>query len=210
MKNLYWVIGIFLVVLGLIFIFSGSGATITPALALDKINPHDHVEGNASSSVVVIEYADFQCPACRAYYPIVKQMVTQYGGKVAFVYRYFPLSSIHPNAQFAAQAAEAAGMQGKFWEMHNLLYEKQDEWAEQADPMKFFDSYAQLIGINVSQFDSDFKSSADKNIVNGYKNYGIKIGLNATPTFYIAGKRIDNPQSAEAFSLLIQNALGQK
>lgn len=207
MKTLYWVVGIFLVCIGLLFIFSGNSGTITPALALDVLNPHDHVEGNASSTITVIEYADFQCPACRAYYPLVKQMAQEFGSQVAFVYRYFPLVSIHPNAEFGARAAEAAGLQGKFWEMHNLLYEKQDEWAEQADVMKYFDSYAQLIGINVAKFDVDFKSVDVKNIVEGYRNFAEKNGMNSTPTFYVNGKKIDNPQSVDAFRAVIQNAI---
>ncbi len=209
MKTLYWVGGIFVVLVGLIFIFSGSSATISPPLEIDKINPHDHVEGNASSTVVIIEYADFQCPACRSYYPVVKQMVSEFGPKVAFVFRHYPLTQ-HLNAELAARAAEAAGLHGKFWGMHNLLYEKQDEWADKSDFLPLFESYTLLLGISKDQFDADFNSKAVKDFVRAERSYGNSIGIQGTPTFYINGNKIGNPQSPEAFRLLIQQALDNK
>jgi protein-disulfide isomerase len=208
MKTLYWIAGIFVVAVGLIFIFSGSSASINPPLELNKVNPLDHVEGNASSSVVIIEYGDFQCPACRSYYPIVKQMAQEFSSQAAFVFRHYPLTSIHLNAEFGARAAEAAARQGKFWEMHNLLYEKQDEWSTKADFMPLFDSYAELVGIDKAKFDADFNSKEVKDFVRAERNYGNSIGIQGTPTFYINGKKIENPTSAEAFRLLINQALG--
>ena len=206
MKSLYWIGAIFILAVIVLFMLSGGGAEINPALEIDKINPNDHVRGNASSTVIVFEYGYFQCPACRSYYPLVREMEQEYGDKVAFVFRHFPLA-MHMNAEFAARAAEASAKQGKFWEMHDLLYEKQEEWANQSDFSTFFEGYAKLIGISVDQFKTDFNSKEVKDLVKGYKNYGNSIGIQGTPTFYIGGKKIENPTSAEAFKLLINQAL---
>src|SRR4051812_30166051 len=128
MKTILWIVGIFVVAVGLIFALGrGTSASINPPLEIDKVNAVDYVKGNASSTVVLMEYSDFQCPACRAYLPLVRQVVQEYSSKIAFVYRDFPLTSIHFNAELAARAAEAARKQGKFWEMHDLLFEKQAE-----------------------------------------------------------------------------------
>lgn len=206
MKTLYYILGGFFVCVALLFFLSrGNGSHL--ALELGAVAPTDHVKGNASSTVVVVEYADFQCPSCRSYYPIVRQMVSEFGSQVAFVYRYFPLTGIHVNAEFAARAAEAAGKQGKFWEMHDLLFEKQGEWATNADFMQNFESYAELVGVSVVQFKADFNSEEVKNLVRDYKSYATKIGLQGTPTFYVSGKKIENPTSVEVFRQVLQNAL---
>ena len=212
MKTLYWILGIFAVCVVLLFALSGKGATLTPPLEVDKINPHDHVEGSDSSTVVLFEYADFQCPSCKAYYPLVRQLSQQYGNKIAIVYRYFPLTSIHMNAEFAARAAQAASLQGedKFWAMHDLLFEKQDEWAQVADFMPLFQSYAQLAGLDVNKFNTDFNSPDVKNTIKAYENYALKLGLQGTPTFFLDGKQIENPTSLEAFKNIIDQALAQK
>ncbi len=208
MKSLYWIAGVFVVLVGVIFLTSGGGAKITPPLELNTINPYDHVKGNASSTVLVVEYADFQCPACRSYYPILREVEQQFGDRVAFVFRHFPLTGIHMNAEFAARAAEASGKQGKFWEMHDLLFEKQDEWATEGKFLPLFQNYAKLLGISVEQWTADFNSKEVKDIVKGYRNYAVSIGVNSTPTFYIGGKKVEqNPQSVEAFKLLINQAL---
>ena len=208
MRSLYWIGGIFVVLVLVLVYFGGGSAKITPPLEIDKINPNDHVKGlKEGAKVIVIEYADFQCPACRNYYPIMKQLEQEFGGKASFVYSHFPLTGIHMNAEFAARASEAAGKQGKFWEMHDLLFEKQEEWATKGDFMPLFEDYATLVGISVEKFKTDFNSKEVKDLVKGYRNYGNSIGVQSTPTFYINGKKIDNPQSVEAFRILINQAL---
>jgi protein-disulfide isomerase len=211
MKTLYWIIGAFALCVAILFVMGSSSVNLAVPLELNKINPQDHVQGNASSTVILIEYADFQCPSCKSYYPIVRQIVETYGKDIAIVYRYFPLSSIHMNADFSARAAEAAGKQGedKWWKMHDLLFEKQDEWATDADYMKNFSSYAELIGLDIAKFKTDFDSKQVKDFVKAEKSYAGKIGLQGTPTFYLKGEKIDNPPSFEAFKLLINKALSK-
>ena len=104
---------------------------------------------------VLIEYSDFQCPACKAYYPVVSKIADELGTKVQVVYRNYPLSQLHKNARTAASAAEAAGKQGKFWEMHDVLFINQEKWSESKDVKRDFSAYAKAIGLSVEQFTQD-------------------------------------------------------
>jgi len=208
MKNIIWIVVIVVVVGGLYFLFTGGGgAKIEPPFEVGLLHPLDNVKGNASSSVVVMEYSDFQCPACRTYYPIFRQLVQEFGGEVAFVYRHFPLTQIHPNAEFAARASEAAGRQGKFWEMHDLLFEKQAEWSGLSDIAPMFASYATLLGLDVEKFNFDWRSREVKDFVAAQRVHAVKSGLQGTPSFFINGEQIQNPNSLETFRGVILGAL---
>jgi len=184
----------------------GTGG-IEPPFELGAVHLLDNVGGNASSTVVIIEYSDFECPACRTYYFMMKQLVAEFGNRVAFVYRYFPLTNIHINAELAARAAQAAGKQGKFWEMHDLLFEKQNEWTKAADIKTLFESYTTLLGISIEQFKVGFESKEVKDFVRAQKTHAIKSGLQGTPTFFVNGKQIQNPSSVEVFRAIIKEAI---
>jgi len=163
-----------------------------------------HLKGNENSNVKFVEYSDLQCPACGAYYPIVKQIVKEFGDKISFEYRHFPLKSIHANAQAAAIAAEAAGLQGKFWEMHDILFERQKEWSGERGK-NIFSKYAKEIGIDVLKFESDIEfNESIKNKVKDDFQSGINLKVNATPTFFLNGERMQNPRSYEEFRSIIQ------
>jgi protein-disulfide isomerase len=125
--------------------------------------------------------------ACGAAFPNVQQLLKDYGSHITFYFRNFPLTQLHPNAMVGAEAAEAAALQNKFWPMHDLLYTKQTEWADLGDPSTKFDDYAQQLGLNVSQFDSDRQSNAVKQTVEQDMADGNALGINATPTFYFNG-----------------------
>jgi protein-disulfide isomerase len=183
---------------------------IKPPFEVGVIHPLDHVDGNASSTVIITEYSDFQCPACRAYYSLMKQLMVEFGDRIAFVYRYFPLTEIHANAEFSARAAEAAGKQDKFWQMHDLLFEKQSEWENEAKIEPMFESYATLLGLSVDQFKIDFSSKETLTLVRAERANAIQLGLQGTPTFFINGKQIQNPSSVDAFRTLINDALKGK
>jgi protein-disulfide isomerase len=219
MKILIWVVLFFIVAVGALVMFGKGGSNPASEYALDSISSLDHVKGNArqngaaglaSSTVILIEYSDFQCPACRTYYPILRELAETYDGRMAFVYRHYPLKQIHVNAEPAAWASEAAGIQGKFWEMHNLLFEKQAEWEKASDLRSVFSEYAALLGLNKEKFLAELDSSAVKNLVGDQRKSALKFGLNATPTFILNGKKIENPQSVEAFKLLIDKAIKEK
>lgn len=209
MKTFIWIGGIVIALVALMF-WAANVSQINPPFSEDSIHPLDHIKGNASSTVIVVEYSDFQCPACRNYYFAVKELAVEFGDQVAFVYRHFPLNSIHQNAEIAARAAEAAGKQNKFWEMHDLLFEKQAEWSESPNPTALFESYATLVGISVDQFKSDIVSSEVKNLVRAERARAVKIGLQGTPSFFINGEQIQNPGSVADFRVVIKNALGVK
>lgn len=190
-----WTGGIIAVVALLIisFITSQSGDPIdeTSFATLEVQELEAHVKGNAESDIRLIEYSDFQCPACKAAAPAVDELVQQYGNQFALEYRHFPLRSIHPNAQIAAQAAEAAGIQGKFWEMHDALFENQDQWAQSFNPEKYFRAYAKDLGLNIDRFRFDLESDEVKDLVNSQFDEAGELRIPGTPGFIFNGEVVD-------------------
>jgi protein-disulfide isomerase len=204
--------GIFIVIVGLVvwglIVAQQKAAKDAANIVLpNQIVETDHIRGSSVAPVTMVEYGDFQCPACGAYHPIVEQVIKDVGpDKLRFVFRHFPLPQ-HGNAIPAAKAAEAAGLQGKFWEMYNLLYERQATWEKATEPKTVFTGYAKEMGLDTEKFSADFelKSIAD-HIDNDYKG-GVKAGINATPTFFINGKQVTGPSGYDEFKKLINNAL---
>lgn len=172
-----------------------------------EITETDWVKGNPEAEVVLVEYGDFQCPACRSYYPIVNALAEEFGEEIGFVFRHFPLYRTHPNAEIAALAAEAAGLQGKFWEMHDMLFENQQSWSNSRDPESIFSGYANDLELDVEKFTSDLGNSDLKDKVTNDYQGGIGIGINSTPTFFLNGEHISNPPALDAFREVIQQAL---
>lgn len=164
--------------------------------------------GPDTATVKMVEYADFQCPACAQYHPLVLELEKAYPNELQVQFRHFPLTQIHIHALNASRAAEAAGRQGKFWEMHDMIFEKQTAWSGLTDPRPAFESYAKDLGLNVEQFKAD---SENKDLVDGGINAdraeGEKMGVNGTPTFYVNGKKVDaNPRSLDEFKALIESS----
>jgi protein-disulfide isomerase len=180
-------------------------ATVVPALTAA-----DHIEGNASASVSLIEYGDFECPACAEYNPIVKQLVQNYGNRISFSFRNFPLYTIHPDAGISSQAAEAAGLQGKYWEMHDLLYTNQNDWVTTSPDQvvsKYFDGYAQSLGLDVNKFNTDIVLAQVLAKVQTDVTGGTAAQIDHTPTFFVDLKQIPNPTSYSGFQTVIDSAL---
>lgn len=168
----------------------------------------NHVIGENKAGVTLVEFGDFECPACRAYFPIVEQTVEKYKADIQFQFRHFPLVQIHKHAFEGSRAAEAAGKQDKFWEMYRLLYQNQDGWKVLSDPLPTFVGYAKSLGLNTEKFQTDYASSEINDIINADYQEGLKIGANSTPTFVLNGKKVEkNPDSAEAFEKLITDAI---
>ena len=169
------------------------------------VNSNDHIKGKKNAPVVLVEYGDFECPYCRQAYPIVKDVQEIEGNKLKFVFRNFPLSETHPHALHAAYAAEASAKQGKFWEMHDLLFENQ----EALEDHDLF-SYAKKLNINLRQFDKDMKSEKTaKDVGNDFLS-GVKSGVNGTPTFFINGIRFDEPCERDLLIEAIESAVNIK
>lgn len=160
-------------------------------------NIADHVTGSDADKILLIEYGDYQCPSCGGAYPNVKTLLEDYAG-VTFIFRNFPLTSLHPNARAAASAAEAAGLQGKFWEMHDKLYVSQSEW-QNLDTSKrtaMFSSYAESLGLDVSKFEADLASKQVSQKINFDTAVGKSVNVNATPTFFLNGDKLDDETSS--------------
>ncbi len=210
-----WIVSGFVIAIVVVailaYLFSGNAVPVTfNVTVVPPISASDWTRGAKSANVSVIEYGDFQCPACGEYEPLVEQLTQQYVNRVEFVFRNFPLYQIHQDAGIAAQAAEAAGMQGKYWQMHDLLYQKQTEWsAEPASSVvaKYFNGYAQSLGLNVTTFDADINSSAVKNKIQHDVDTGNAAQIDHTPTFFINLKQIPNPNSLAQFQADIDAAL---
>ncbi|OGN03302.1 MAG: hypothetical protein A2655_00530 [Candidatus Yanofskybacteria bacterium RIFCSPHIGHO2_01_FULL_43_42] len=172
------------------------------------INELDWIRGDKDSAVTLIEYLDFQCPACGVYHPWVTQLFSEYGDRVRFATRHFPIINIHPNAMPAAKATEAAGKQKKFWEMHNLLFENQRNWSNERNPIDLFLSYAEDIGLDKDKFLADYKDGSIDDKIDSDRNGALRAGVTGTPTFFLNGKKINNPKGYEEFKTLIEKELG--
>jgi protein-disulfide isomerase len=161
--------------------------------------PTNHVEGNNAKNVTLVEYGDYECPICEAYYLPLKQAVTQYNNDIHFQFRNLPLSAIHQNAFAGARAAEAAGLQNKYWQMHDKLYDNQNQWAQSSNPQDMFNTYAQQIGLNVDQFKTDYASSKVNDAINADLAAFDKTGKEkATPTFFLDGVYLANTGLVDA------------
>jgi len=159
----------------------------------------DHVYGNKDAKVMLIEYGDFQCPGCGGAYPQLKTIKEKYKDTIAFIFRDFPLTSIHPNALAAASAAEAAGLQGKFWEMHDKLYDNQDSWSGAAANQRdsIFEGYATEIGLKLDQFRTDRSSKKVSEKIARDQALGRKMNVTATPGIFIGSTKVGDETNTD-------------
>jgi protein-disulfide isomerase len=163
-----------------------------PRLTLPVADDRDHVQGPADAAVTLLEYGDYECPFCGAAYPIVKHVQETMGERLRFVFRNFPITTAHPHAEQAAEAAEAAAAQGQFWPMHDLLYENQQH-LETDDLI----AYAGRLGLDVSRFQRELADHVHAARVREDFMSGVRSGVNGTPTFYIDGERYEGSYDAE-------------
>lgn len=206
-----------LIVIGAAFLLSGpstpsntaqsSGQVTDTALLLGPQDARYEV-GTPSAKVTVVEFGDFQCPACGAAHPVVKQIINDYKGKIYFVFRNFPLP-MHANAPLAAEAAYAASLQGKFWEMHDKLYESQGEWGEKSGSQAkdLILGYAKDLGLDMNKFSEDLDKNAGNDKIQKDQNDGYQLGVDSTPTFYINGSKFAAVMSYDEFKKEIDDRL---
>ena len=171
-----------------------------PELTLPVDDDRDHIQGSADAPATLVEYGDYECPYCGAAYPIVKQVQARMGDRLRFVFRNFPITTSHPHAEQAAEAAEAAAAQGKFWEMHDLLYENQKR-LDAAD----LHSYAEELALDVEAFDEDLTTHVHAARVHDDFMSGVRSGVNGTPTFYINGLRHDGGYQLESLLAALES-----
>lgn len=215
-KRFWGIIGVIVVIFAGILALNGNSNDAGNGGGGAK--PTSHIKGNTASKVTLVEYGDYECPVCEGYFSTVEQVQQKYNDTVKFQFRNLPLLQIHPNAFAGARAAEAADKQGKFWEMHDLLYNQTNwsEWSTSKNPVPYFDNYASQLKLNMAQFKKDFSSNAVNNSINAditaFKNTGEQ---ESTPSFFINGKYYANSKlvdasgnpSVEAFSKVLDAAL---
>ena len=169
------------------------------------VNAQDHIRGNANAPLTLLEYGDYQCPYCGAAYPIVEQVRQHFGDRLRFVFRHFPLTQVHPAAESAAEAAEAAGAQGKFWDMHDYLFEHLRHLGD-ADLLR----YGAEIGLNTDRYDDELMREVYASRVSADLLSGMRSGVTATPTFFINGARQTGSVRFETLLIAVQAAAAQR
>jgi protein-disulfide isomerase len=214
-KRFWAIVGVIVVVFaGIVAVNNNKKSNNTASSAAAS----NHVRGDLTSKVTLVEYGDFECPVCEGYYPTMQQVQQKYNDTVKFQFRNLPLLQIHPNAFAGARAAEAASKQGKFWEMYDELYNSANwnEWSTSSNAVPYFKAYAKAIKLNETQFEKDFSSSAVNNTVNADLSAFKKTGQEeATPSFFINGKYYANSNfvdssgtpSVDAFSKVLDSVL---
>ena len=173
-------------------------------------NDNQNIEGiYEPGKAYLTEFSDFQCPACRSYYPIVEQLRQEFRDKLFFEYKYFGVGSIKKNADISSRAVEAAKLQGKFEEMMKIVFEKQSDWANSNSAKEILVSYATSLGMDGKKISEDMDSDVVRKRVNDDFNQAGKLGLTGTPSFFVNGKKISGPANYDEFKIVIQQAIGQ-
>ncbi|MGZ5528019.1 MAG: DsbA family protein [Limisphaerales bacterium] len=166
--------------------------TISPEKLTVPIRTRDHIQGPIKASMTLLEYGDYECPFCGEAHPLVKQIQQALGSRLCFAYRHFPLTNVHSHSEHAAEAAEAAHVQGRFWEMHDVLFENQDALDDED-----LARYAMALALDADRVITEVLDGAHTKRIREDVVSGIRSGLNGTPTFFINGVRYDGPRDAE-------------
>ncbi len=183
----------------------------TPAPVGDKtkvIRDNSHKTG--SGAIQMVEFGDYQCPACGAAHPNIQQLLKDYSGKITFYFRNFPLTQLHQNALAGAEAAEAAGDQGKYWEMHDKLYETQKDWSELSDPTDKLVSYAKDLGLDTDKFKKALSEKQFQSVIDQDLADGTAMNIQGTPTFYFNGTLYSGSSSYAALRDQVESILAKK
>jgi protein-disulfide isomerase len=175
-----------------------------PALTVPVSDGRDHIQGSADAPVTLVEYGDYECPYCGAAYPIVKEVQARMGDRLRFVFRNFPITTSHPHAEQAAEAAEAAAAQGSFWDMHDALYENQKRLGDED-----LRAYAEELGLDLERFAGELGEHVHEARVHEDFLSGVRSGVNGTPTFYINGVRHDDSYELETLLAAVEQAAAE-
>jgi protein-disulfide isomerase len=205
--GLYIGIGVIVLVVAVIaaIVLTGpGGGNVVPTDALER---EGHAKGNPAAKVTLVEFSDFQCPACGTAYAPLKSMLASYGDSVRLVYRHFPLTTVHPFAVSAAEASECAADQGMFWQLHDALFERQDEWTPLGK--EGIRTMARDAGLDMAAFDACLQSRVNLPVVQHGLDDGVRFGVNATPTFFVNGVRLEGGFNQDALRAAIDRAIAK-
>ncbi len=199
--------GTLAVLVGVSLFFSSPSSKKSSPLDIGALTANAvNAKGPESALVTVVEFSDLQCEACRASWPQVESLLLKYPDKIRFIYRHFPLTSIHQHAVISAAAAEAAASQGKFWEYADILFDQQDTWSQTRDPKELFASFAKQIEIpDLDKFQKDLENQTGKDRVLAELQLGNRFGVNATPTFFVNGEKV----TAAGLQLAVEKVLSK-
>ena len=205
MSKTFWaIIAVIVVIFGGVLVFKGNKAGAPTSNS--SVQPTHHVKG--TGKVTLVEYGDYQCPFCSQFHPVVNQVIETYGNKITFQFRNLPLIEIHKNAYAAARAAEAAGLQNKYFEMYDLLYSNQSTWGESNKAQDYFNQYASDLHLDMTKFKKDATSNQVNDMINADVNAFNKLGYQkSTPTFILDGKKITPGYNVGDFNALIDAEL---
>lgn len=198
---------VFIIVAVIAVVASVVYARHVATIANEGVVIEPHIKGNADAEVTLVEYSDFQCPACAQFAPYVTELLDLYGEQLSFEYRHFPLVTIHPYAIPAAKAAEAAGQQDAFFAMHDTLFREQSTWSNSANPVPYFEGYAEELGLDVELFSRHYKASLIEDKVQTDFAAARDLGLTGTPTFFLNGERLQL-QNLSDLRTAVEEAIG--
>jgi protein-disulfide isomerase len=203
------ILGISITTLAILFV----GVFLTSDKQIEQANASGLITKNAkhkitasNAKVTLVEFADFQCPACARTHPVINQILNEYKGKITFIYRHFPLPQ-HQNAILAAKVSEAAGEQGKFWEMYNVLYDKQSLWSENNNASEIFIDFAKELKLNTASFKDAVNSNTFNETIQKDKDDAATLGINSTPTLFINNKKVTEFPTYENLKKLVEEHL---
>jgi protein-disulfide isomerase len=166
------------------------------------VSERDQQQGNKKAPIILVEYGDYECPYCGQAYPVIKQLQQHFKDNLLFVFRNFPLAEIHPHAQTAAQVAEASGLQGRFWPVHDLIFENQEDLSHRQ-----LAAYARSAGVDLEKLSMDMNTRNILNKIEQDMDGGIRSGVNGTPTFFINGSRHDADHTFNALKIAMEQHL---
>ena len=203
-KGFWGILGGIVIIFGLFVIFAHHSNSSS-----SSGTPSQNIEGLGKANVKLVEYGDYECPYCEEYASVVSQVVSDEFNNITFQFINYPLTSIHPNAFSAARAAQAAGLMGKFWQMHDALYNQSNwsQWSTATDPLPYFRTYASELGLNVNTFLNKYNSNQVNNMIQADMTLGNNLNIQGTPTFYLDGKQIQVSPQVSAFEKLINAAI---
>jgi len=203
-KSIVWGLGAIILTVAALMVYD---SIFAPPASVDEVVETDIRKGNPDAKLTLVEYSDFQCPACRAQHESIRQIWPQIKGSVNFVYRHFPLSNIHPHAITAAKYSEAAAKQGKFWELHDIFFDRQGQWSRVKDIKPVFDGYVAELKLDMAQFEKDLASDAVKEKVARDSQSARKARAASTPTLFLNGELLRNVREPDRLRAVIRDAI---
>ena len=174
------------------------------------VTEHDHAAGRADAPLTLVEYGDYQCPHCAAAHPVVRALQSAFGAELRFVFRNFPLTEMHPAAEPAAELAESAALQGKFWEVHDAIFAWSLEYGAESLGLEAFESIALTLGLEPQQIKEDVRAHRHLERIKSDFNSGVRSGVNGTPTFFINGQRFDGPPTVKGLTATLKAGLSAR